>query len=126
MKAWMATAVAAGFMGAMSLAQAGVPAESVAKTGVSGAETGNAASAMPISASRGQSSKGDQNASKPTIPGAREAQSSALSNGQEMAIVGGAILVGGIIAAASGGGGDESSTPGTGGTTGTTGTTGTH
>lgn len=126
MKAWIVVAVAAGFVGTMSLAQAGVPAAHSTEASVGKVTSGNETPVAPWNGGQDQSTNTDQNTSGPTLPGAHKAQSAALGDGAQMAIVGGVLLVAGVVAFASHSGNGNSTTPGTGGTTGSTGTTGTH
>lgn len=111
MKSFIAAAVAASFLGAMSIAQAGVPA----------AQPNGADAPVPV--------QSDNNQSAPAVPGAAGAQSAASESAKMAAMVGGLIVVSGIaIAAMNNGGGNshQTSPSGPGGTTGTTGTTGTN
>jgi hypothetical protein len=127
MKALIVMAVAAGFMGTMSLAQAGVPAVHSAKASASKVNAQPETRTASLNGGQDQPQNTSQGTSKPTIPGAHEAQSAALSDGAQMAIVGGALLVVGVVfSATSNGNSSHSTTPGTGGTTGSTGTTGTN
>lgn len=126
MKAWITMAAVAGFMGAMGMAQAGVPAEHAAKAPVSKVSAEHATHAARLNDGQSPSSNAGLSTSKPSIPGAHEAQSASLNYVEQMAIVGGVILVAGAVFAATSNGNSSSTTPGTGGPTGTTGTTGTN
>lgn len=116
MKTLIVAAVAVGFMGAMSLAQAGVSVEHAAKVG----------SRHEARVAPSNSDKNQPTTSKPTIPGAHKAQSAALSGATQMAIVAGAIVVAGVVFSTTSHANSSATTPGTGGTTGSTGTTGTN
>lgn len=107
MKSFIAAAVAASFLGAMSIAQAGVPA---------------ADTPAPVQ-------QADNQNAPASVPGAAGAQAAADESAKMAAMVGGLIVVSGIaIASMNHGGNGHHTTPGGGGTGGTggTGTTGTN
>src|SRR5690625_4594714 len=115
-KSIIATAVAVSFLGAMGVAQAGVPAS----------QPSNAAATASANASAPQPQSSQSNSQQPAVPGASGAQSQAMSAGTKVAI-GSAIVAGVLLVFGTGddGGNSTGTTPGTGGTTGSTGTTGT-
>lgn len=120
MKTLIVTTIAAACLGAMGMAQAGVPTSHPAKTHAAKAESAHAAPMPTASTNQNPpATAAVQNTTQPTIPGAHKAQSHALTNGEQMAIVGGVILAAGIIFSVTDNGNHHS-------TSGTSGTTGTH